>query len=216
MILTCPACDTKYVVKDGAIPPGGRQVRCASCKHSWHQDPEPSVGRAGKRQAGRFRRPAAARARSRSNSRWPRSAEAEARKARSPASRSRKWPRRTSRRGARFHRRRLNRQCARRAGRPDEVAMEEAPAIADDWRASPSDELDAARPRRRRPSRSRPRKICRLCADRRTRTSRAARWPVILGCWSWSSPQPRPSGSSRRRNGRRGPGSPRPAQRRCS
>ena len=43
MILTCPACDTKYVVKDGAIPPGGRQVRCASCKHSWHQDPEPGT-----------------------------------------------------------------------------------------------------------------------------------------------------------------------------
>jgi len=42
MILTCPACDTKYVVKDGAIPPAGRQVRCASCKHSWHQDPEAS------------------------------------------------------------------------------------------------------------------------------------------------------------------------------
>jgi len=40
MILTCPACDTKYVVKDGAIPPHGRQVRCASCKHSWHQEPE--------------------------------------------------------------------------------------------------------------------------------------------------------------------------------
>ncbi len=40
MILTCPACDTKYVVKDGAIPPGGRQVRCASCRHSWHQDPD--------------------------------------------------------------------------------------------------------------------------------------------------------------------------------
>src|SRR5215213_5806525 len=44
MILTCPACDTKYVVKDGAIPPGGRQVRCASCKHSWHQDPEGASG----------------------------------------------------------------------------------------------------------------------------------------------------------------------------
>jgi len=43
MILTCPACDTKYVVKDDAIPPGGRQVRCASCKHSWHQDPEVGV-----------------------------------------------------------------------------------------------------------------------------------------------------------------------------
>lgn len=40
MILTCPACGTSYVVKDGAIPPQGRQVRCASCKHSWHQDAE--------------------------------------------------------------------------------------------------------------------------------------------------------------------------------
>lgn len=38
MILTCPACGTSYVVKDGAIPPAGRKVRCASCKHSWHQD----------------------------------------------------------------------------------------------------------------------------------------------------------------------------------
>ncbi len=40
MLLTCPNCGTQYVVKDGAIPPQGRQVRCASCKHSWHQDPE--------------------------------------------------------------------------------------------------------------------------------------------------------------------------------
>ena len=38
MILTCPACATQYTVKDGAIPTGGRKVRCASCKHSWHQD----------------------------------------------------------------------------------------------------------------------------------------------------------------------------------
>jgi predicted Zn finger-like uncharacterized protein len=43
MILTCPSCGTQYVVKDGAIPPGGRQVRCASCKHSWHQNPEDSA-----------------------------------------------------------------------------------------------------------------------------------------------------------------------------
>jgi predicted Zn finger-like uncharacterized protein len=43
MILTCPNCGTQYVVKDGAIPPEGRQVRCAACKHSWHQEPEPSV-----------------------------------------------------------------------------------------------------------------------------------------------------------------------------
>ena len=40
MILTCPSCGTQYVVKDGAIPPGGRQVRCAACKHSWHQESE--------------------------------------------------------------------------------------------------------------------------------------------------------------------------------
>ena len=39
MILTCPNCGTQYVVKDGAIPPEGRQVRCAACKHSWHQAP---------------------------------------------------------------------------------------------------------------------------------------------------------------------------------
>lgn len=38
MILTCPACATQYTVTDGAIPPEGRKVRCASCKHSWHQD----------------------------------------------------------------------------------------------------------------------------------------------------------------------------------
>jgi predicted Zn finger-like uncharacterized protein len=43
MILTCPTCGTQYVVKDGAIPPQGRQVRCASCKHSWHQDPQPAA-----------------------------------------------------------------------------------------------------------------------------------------------------------------------------
>lgn len=38
MILTCPACATQYRLKDGAIPPEGRQVRCAACKHKWHQD----------------------------------------------------------------------------------------------------------------------------------------------------------------------------------
>lgn len=42
MILTCPECSTKYVVKDDAIPAGGRQVRCAACKASWHQDPDPA------------------------------------------------------------------------------------------------------------------------------------------------------------------------------
>lgn len=37
MILTCPECGTQYAVKDGAIPDGGRRVRCASCGHSWHE-----------------------------------------------------------------------------------------------------------------------------------------------------------------------------------
>ena len=46
MILTCPSCGTQYSVGDQAIPPGGRKVRCASCGHSWHQEPGGSAAAA--------------------------------------------------------------------------------------------------------------------------------------------------------------------------
>jgi predicted Zn finger-like uncharacterized protein len=40
MILTCPACQTRYEADATKFPPEGRNVRCARCGEVWHQAPE--------------------------------------------------------------------------------------------------------------------------------------------------------------------------------
>lgn len=39
MIVTCPACSTRYLVDPRALGASGRLVRCANCAHTWHQAP---------------------------------------------------------------------------------------------------------------------------------------------------------------------------------
>jgi predicted Zn finger-like uncharacterized protein len=39
MILQCPQCDARFLVKSDMIPPEGREVRCAKCAHVWHATP---------------------------------------------------------------------------------------------------------------------------------------------------------------------------------
>lgn len=40
MILTCPACDTSFRVKEGTLGPAGRLVRCSACGHRWRALPK--------------------------------------------------------------------------------------------------------------------------------------------------------------------------------
>jgi len=40
MILTCPACQTRYQVDAAKFPPQGRSVRCARCSNVWHATAE--------------------------------------------------------------------------------------------------------------------------------------------------------------------------------
>jgi predicted Zn finger-like uncharacterized protein len=39
MILTCPACDTRYSADPASLGPYGRTVRCAKCNQTWTQAP---------------------------------------------------------------------------------------------------------------------------------------------------------------------------------
>ncbi|HEX3500968.1 MAG TPA: DUF3426 domain-containing protein [Stellaceae bacterium] len=39
MIVTCPACNTRYLVDPRALGDAGRVVRCANCSKTWHQTP---------------------------------------------------------------------------------------------------------------------------------------------------------------------------------
>lgn len=41
MILTCPACATRYLIEPRALGSRGRRVRCARCAHSWYELPPP-------------------------------------------------------------------------------------------------------------------------------------------------------------------------------
>jgi predicted Zn finger-like uncharacterized protein len=43
MIITCPACATRYDLPDGAIGAEGRTVRCANCRESWFEPGEGGV-----------------------------------------------------------------------------------------------------------------------------------------------------------------------------
>lgn len=46
MILTCPACSTRYMVEPPDLGRSGRRVRCAKCGHSWMQGPAQDLPKA--------------------------------------------------------------------------------------------------------------------------------------------------------------------------
>jgi predicted Zn finger-like uncharacterized protein len=183
MILTCPACDTKYVVKDDAIPPGGRQVRCASCKHSWHQDAEFVAREAASEGEGegewggppvpgaeQVEEPIAA---------VPEAGAAEAMIAGEPQpaadhQEESPWGAISSEPGE------STIALAGAAG-PDEMSMEEAPAIADEWRGQPAEQVPAEHIPAA-PDTAEPEEEFAAYAPIEDEDGRAPRrWPLIIG-----------------------------------
>ena len=45
MIVTCPACKTRYLTDPAALGAIGRMVRCAKCSHTWMQVPPADMPR---------------------------------------------------------------------------------------------------------------------------------------------------------------------------
>ena len=40
MLLTCPSCNSKYLVNSADLKPEGRTVRCVKCRFDWFQTPD--------------------------------------------------------------------------------------------------------------------------------------------------------------------------------
>ena len=55
MIVSCPACATRFTIPDTALGGGGKKVRCSMCGHTWKQTPPPpeAAARPGKPAAAR-------------------------------------------------------------------------------------------------------------------------------------------------------------------
>lgn len=62
MIVTCPACATRFMIDPRALGAGGRSVRCSQCNHVWVQDPPEDGPRRVDLQPRGAERPAPARA----------------------------------------------------------------------------------------------------------------------------------------------------------
>lgn len=43
MIVSCPACATRFSLDASLLGPNGRNVRCAKCGHRWRQEPAPPL-----------------------------------------------------------------------------------------------------------------------------------------------------------------------------